>query len=117
MPSEGKKMIPKRIDRKDKSDNYRALALYAADAKIGQKQGESDGTSAAFNPLAEVRLDTAMSIPDVQQIALMVMDPNGKGLEDYWGKAAFCFLGGALLHCLIKSNTNRAARPVFMTWR
>ena len=33
-------MIPKWIDRKEKSDNYRALALYAADAKIGHIQGE-----------------------------------------------------------------------------
>lgn len=33
-------MIPKRIDRKGKSDNYRALALYAADAKAGHSQGE-----------------------------------------------------------------------------
>ena len=33
-------MIPKRIDREDRSDNYRALALYIADAKIGHVQGE-----------------------------------------------------------------------------
>lgn len=33
-------MIPKRIDRVEKSDNYRALALYAADARIGHTQGE-----------------------------------------------------------------------------
>jgi type IV secretion system protein VirD4 len=76
-----------------KSQGHKVLRFDPSDA---------DGTSAAFNPLAEVRLDSAMSIPDVQQIASMVMDPNGKGLEDYWGKAAFCFFGGALLHCLIK---------------
>ena len=64
---------------------------------------DSEGASAAFNPLEEIRLDSPMSIPDVQQIASMVMDPNGKGLEDYWGKAAFGFFGGALLHCLIKT--------------
>ena len=33
-------MLPKRIDRDVKSDNYRALALYVADARIGQNQGE-----------------------------------------------------------------------------
>ncbi|MDL2226468.1 type IV secretory system conjugative DNA transfer family protein [Deltaproteobacteria bacterium OttesenSCG-928-M10] len=64
---------------------------------------DSEGASAAFNPLEEIRLDSAMSIPDVQQIASMVMDPNGKGLEDYWNKAAFGFFGGAVLHCLIKT--------------
>jgi type IV secretion system protein VirD4 len=64
---------------------------------------DTEGASAAFNPLEEIRLDSAMGIPDVQQIASMVMDPNGKGLEDYWNKAAFCFFGGAVLHCLIKT--------------
>ncbi|MDL2226812.1 relaxase/mobilization nuclease domain-containing protein [Deltaproteobacteria bacterium OttesenSCG-928-M10] len=33
-------MLPKRIDRKGQRDNYRALALYVADAKIGHIQGE-----------------------------------------------------------------------------
>ena len=33
-------MLPKRIDRKGQRDNYRTLALYVADAKIGQIQGE-----------------------------------------------------------------------------
>ena len=33
-------MIPKWIDRSGKSDNYRALALYVADAKIGHPHGE-----------------------------------------------------------------------------
>jgi type IV secretion system protein VirD4 len=64
---------------------------------------DAEGASAAFNPLAEIRLDSAVAIPDVQQIASMVMDPNGKGLEDYWTKAAFGFFGGAVLHCLIKT--------------
>ena len=63
-------------------------------ASIGHKTlrfdpSDAEGTSAAFNPLAGVRLDSAVAIPDVQQIASMVMEPNGKGLEDYWGKAAY----------------------------
>lgn len=33
-------MIPRRIDREDGGDNYRALALYIADATIGDIQGE-----------------------------------------------------------------------------
>jgi len=65
---------------------------------------DAEGASAAFNPLEEVRIDSAVAIPDVQQIASMVMDPQGKGLDDYWSKAAFGFFGGALLHCLIKTR-------------
>ncbi len=33
-------MLPKKIPRKVKNDNYRALALYVADAKIGKTVGE-----------------------------------------------------------------------------
>ena len=72
---------------------------------------DSEGASAAFNPLEEIRLDSAMSIPDVQQISSMVMDPDGKGMDDYWNKAAFGFFGGAVLHCLLKTlyEQNRTA--------
>ena len=54
-----------------------------------------------YNPLEEVRLNSAQCIADVQQIATMVMDPDGKGLEDYWNKAGFSFLSGALMHNII----------------
>jgi type IV secretion system protein VirD4 len=64
---------------------------------------DAEGASAAFNPLEEIRLNSPLGIPDVQQISSMVMDPAGKGLEDYWGKAAFGFFGGAVLHGLIKT--------------
>jgi type IV secretion system protein VirD4 len=65
---------------------------------------DADGTSAAFNPFEEIELDSPMCIPDVQRISSMIMDPQGKGLEDYWNKAAFGFFGGALLHCLIRTR-------------
>ena len=60
------------------------------------------GRSAGFNPLEEIRLGGERAIADIQQIANMVLDPNGKGLTDYWDKAAFGFFDGVLLHCLIK---------------
>lgn len=62
---------------------------------------DPSGSSAAFNPLEELRIDTMMAIPDVQNMAAMLVDPNGKGLEDHWSKAAFAMLGGAILHCCI----------------
>ncbi len=62
---------------------------------------DPSGASAAFNPLEELRLDTMMAIPDVQNMAAMLVDPNGKGLEDHWSKAAFAMLAGAILHCAI----------------
>jgi len=52
-----------------------------------------------------------MAIPDVQNMAAMLVDPNGKGLEDHWSKAAFAMLGGAILHCaiMIRHSQGRTA--------
>ena len=61
---------------------------------------DPSGASAAFNPLEEIRLDMLLAIPDVQNMAAMLVDPSGRGLEDHWSKAAFAMLGGVLLHCL-----------------
>lgn len=62
---------------------------------------DPSGASCAFNPLEELRLDSLLAIPDAQNLAAMLVDPTGKGLEDHWSKAAFAMLGGALLHCCI----------------
>lgn len=75
-----------------KSMGHRVLRFDPSDAS---------GASAAFNPLEELRLDSLLAIPDAQNLAAMLVDPTGKGLEDHWSKAAFAMLGGALLHCCI----------------
>lgn len=62
---------------------------------------DTSGSSARYNPLSEIRLGGPHAIPDAQNIASMIVDPDGKGLKDYWNKAAFSFLGGTMLHCLI----------------
>ncbi len=62
---------------------------------------DTSGNSARYNPLSEIRLGGPNAIPDAQNIASMIVDPDGKGLKDYWNKAAFGFFGGAILHCLI----------------
>lgn len=62
---------------------------------------DTTGSSSRYNPLSEIRLGGPHAIPDAQNIASMIVDPDGKGLKDYWNKAAFSFLGGTILHCLI----------------
>ncbi|KHK00342.1 type IV secretory system conjugative DNA transfer family protein [Desulfovibrio sp. TomC] len=62
---------------------------------------DATGASACFNPLEEIRLETIHAIPDAQNLVGMILDPQGKGLADYWNKAAFAFLGGTLLHALV----------------
>lgn len=63
---------------------------------------DASQNSSRFNPLEEIRLGGDRGIADIQQVATMVLDPEGKGLSDYWEKAAFGFFGGAMLHCMIK---------------
>jgi type IV secretion system protein VirD4 len=59
-----------------------------------------DGSSARFNPLAEVRVGTEREVADVQNIMTMIVDPDGKGLKDHWQKTSHAFLVGVALHVL-----------------
>jgi len=59
-----------------------------------------DGSSVRFNPLSEIRIGTDHEIKDVQNIATMIVDPDGKGLNDHWAKTGFALLVGVILHCL-----------------
>ena len=58
--------------------------------------------SCAYNPLDAVRLDEERNVGDVQNIAMMIVDAQGKGLETHWDKTSFALLTGAILHCLYK---------------
>ena len=59
-----------------------------------------DGSSARFNPLNEVRLGTDREVADVQNIMTMIVDPDGKGLQDHWQKSSHALLVGVALHVL-----------------
>jgi type IV secretion system protein VirD4 len=56
--------------------------------------------SAGFNFLEEVRLATPHEVADAQNIAQMLCDPEGKGLESHWQKTSFGLLAGLILHVL-----------------
>jgi type IV secretion system protein VirD4 len=59
-----------------------------------------DGSSARYNPLAEVRIGTDREVADVQNIMTMIVDPDGKGLADHWQKSSQALLVGVALHVL-----------------
>ena len=63
---------------------------------------DTTGKTARFNPLEEVRLDSPKATSDVQNIAMMIVDPEGKGLGDHWAKTGFAFMSGALMHTMVK---------------
>jgi type IV secretion system protein VirD4 len=56
--------------------------------------------SCAFNPLEEIRLKTQFEVADVQNLVTIIVDPDGKGLNDHWAKTAHAFLIGVVLHLL-----------------
>ena len=57
-----------------------------------------------FNPLEEIRLGTQHEVGDVQNLATLLVDPDGKGLIDHWQKTAQSLLVGTILHLLYKSR-------------
>jgi type IV secretion system protein VirD4 len=58
-----------------------------------------DGSAARYNPLLEVRRGPR-EVRDVQNIADMLVDPNGVGTKDHWDLTAQEILTGAILHVL-----------------
>lgn len=60
----------------------------------------TDGTGARFNPLEEIRIKTNHEVKDTQRIVNMIVDPQGKGELDHWGKTAGALLTGLILYVL-----------------
>lgn len=97
-----------------KGENWALTAGYRK--SLGHKVLRFDPTditssTCSFNPIEEVRLFSLFAIQDVQNIAMMIVDPEGKGLPDHWTKAAFAFFSGVILHCcvLIQAKEHRTA--------
>jgi len=96
-----------------KGENYALTAGWRS--LIGQRVLRFDPAaltgSVRYNPLSEVRLETDYEIADCQNIASMIIDPDGKGLKDFWMQSAWEWLSAALLHQLyrIKKEDGRAA--------
>lgn len=63
-----------------------------------------DGSSVRFNPLEEIRIGTMREVADAQNIAQMIVDPDGKGMEDHWAKTGHELLSAALIHILYASR-------------
>ncbi|HQT92485.1 MAG TPA: type IV secretory system conjugative DNA transfer family protein [Candidatus Kryptobacter bacterium] len=80
---------------------------------LGQRVIKFDPTSldsARFNPLSEIRQGTEFETRDVQNIATMIVDPDGRGLNDHWAKTGFDLLVGVILHVLYAESDKSLAR-------
>ena len=63
--------------------------------------------SAHWNPLDEIRVGTEYEIGDVQNLAQMIVDPDGKGLDGHdghWKKTAFALYTGLILFVIYKAK-------------
>lgn len=71
----------------------------AGNAVLRWQPGAPSG-SAAFNFLSEVRIGTPYEVADVQNVAVMLIDPEGKGFKDHWDRTGFALLSGLILHVM-----------------
>lgn len=55
-----------------------------------------------WNPLDECRVGTGYEVGDVQNLATLLVDPDGKGLENHWQKTSQALMVGVILHALYK---------------
>ena len=68
-----------------------------------------------YNPLEEVRVGHSSEIADVQNISMMICDPEGKGLADYWQKSAFSLINGLILYTIHTAKENGLPYPSLPT--
>lgn len=94
-----------------KSENWKATAGYRAQFGRTIAFNPSSASSAHFNPLREVRLGDS-EVRDVQNIADMIVDPEGKGLSDHWVKTGHSLLVGTILHVLYTEENKTLAGVV-----
>lgn len=72
---------------------------------IRWEPGATSGT-ASWNPLAEIRITTPYEVSDAQNVALMLIDVRGHGLDrlDHWQKATVPLLAALILHELYETR-------------
>ena len=75
-----------------------------ANNKVIKFEPASAAGSACWNCLDEIRLGTEHEVGDVQNLATLIVDPDGKGLRDHWQKTSQSLLVGLIIHLLYKSR-------------
>lgn len=81
--------------------------------KVLRFEPASTAGGVCWNPLDEIRIGTEYEVGDVQNLATLIVDPDGKGLENHWQKTAFALLVGVILHVLYlhKNDGSPASLP------
>lgn len=78
-----------------------------ADNVVLRWQPGSPDDSCAFNFLDTVRIGTMYEVSDAQNIALMLCDPDGRGIQgDHWRTTAYDLITGLILHKCYKMGAS-----------
>lgn len=80
-----------------------------ANNKVLRFEPATSSGSVRWNPLDEIRLETEYEVGDVQNLANLIVDPDGKGLESHWQKTSWALLVGVILHALYKARDEGVA--------
>lgn len=67
----------------------------------------ADEHTVRWNPLLEIRIGTEHEIADVQNLATLIVDPDGKGLDSHWQKTGQALLVGVILHAIHKARVEK----------
>lgn len=73
-----------------------------ANNKVLRFEPAADNGGVCWNALDEIRIGTEYEVGDVQNLAMVIVDPDGKGLENHWQKTAYALLVGVILHACYK---------------
>jgi type IV secretion system protein VirD4 len=76
---------------------------HAKNKVIRHEPAALDG-GVAWNALDEIRVCTEHEVGDVQNLATLIVDPDGKGLESHWQKTSQALIVGVILHVLYKAK-------------
>jgi type IV secretion system protein VirD4 len=73
-----------------------------ANNKVERFEPADPNCEVFWNALDECRIGTGNEVGDVQNLATLIVDPDGKGLETHWQKTSQALLVGVILHALYK---------------
>ena len=60
--------------------------------------------SVCFNPVDAVRAGTEKEVADAQDLAGLIVDPDGQGMKSHWDKTSYALITGMILHVIYKSK-------------
>ena len=101
-----------------KEELWQATAGYRQKV-LGQKVMKfaplvSDGSSARWNPLAEINFRTAEEISDVAMIVGIMVKPDGEkssGDSAFWDNSAAALITGVIMHLMYKHHQEKKRLP------